>query len=106
MNLLLQSDSLSNLPKESPIEDESSKQSNTYSFEDSNTSSFENFKVKESLSLLLSELDKAKSMTQNLTSEFNTDPKYHTSDDSSSNDKTEDNVAEDTFPHQHYVLSK
>jgi hypothetical protein len=51
-NLLLQSDSLSSLPKESPIEDESLKQSTTYSFEDSNTSSFENFKVKESLSLL------------------------------------------------------
>jgi hypothetical protein len=46
MNLLLQSDSLSSLPKESPIEEESSKQSNTYSFEDSNTSSFENFKSK------------------------------------------------------------
>jgi hypothetical protein len=41
----------------------------------------------------LSELDKAKSMTQKLTSEFKTDPKYQTSDDSSSNDKTEDSVA-------------
>jgi hypothetical protein len=32
-------------------------------------------------------------MTQKLTSEFKTDPKYQTSDDSSSNDKTEDSVA-------------
>ncbi len=46
-------------------------------------------------------------MTQKLTSEFNTDPKYQTNDDSSSNDKTDDDsVAEDTFPHQHYILRK
>ena len=67
MNLMLQSDSLSSLPSDEVAESSIKQQSSAnYSFEES---SFENFKVKESLSLLLSELDKAKSLTKKLTSD-------------------------------------
>ena len=100
--LFLQNDSLSGISKEQSISDdksESSLKQSTYSLESNQDSSgisspFENFKVKESLSLLLSELDKAKSLTQKLTNELKGDEKQNcVNDENSLNDKTEDSVA-------------
>jgi E3 ubiquitin-protein ligase HECTD1 len=87
MSLLLQSDSLSSLNP--PVVDEkpSLKQS-SFSL-DSNSESLENVKVKESLSLLMTELDKAKEITQKIT----TDTLKSDTEDTNSKTDNEDSVA-------------